>query len=150
AASGTDVGPDFAPPSRPPELDELPAWYTDPLPNSPAAAGSDGNPDPWPRAGRPAGADPSRDPATWPVANGTGAAGPDQNLGPWPQTNGNGNGNGNGIASPTVSEAGTAPRASPPRGASGPQDEALPCAGDDLRSLFGEVVSDDTGRSQAP
>jgi serine/threonine protein kinase len=89
---GGPAPPMFGSSERPPELDQLPAWYTDPLPNA---------------------ADRS-------VANG----------------NGNGKVPGRG----TAHDAWPSPPAGPPRPARG--QERLPGAGDELRSLFGEVVRD--------
>jgi Protein kinase domain len=87
--------PMFGPVVRPPELDELPAWYTDPLPNGPGAAGGA----PWSEPPPPA-------PGPMPFA---------------PDRPGNGN--------------------TPAFGT----DERLPGSGDELRSLFGQVVSDPSG-----
>jgi hypothetical protein len=80
-------------PRRPAELDELPAWYTDPLPNAGDHSG----------------------------ANGT--SGP------------------NGATPP---DAGHADLWEPPRVSNGHDaaDERLPGSGDELRSLFGEIVGE--------
>ncbi len=94
-----------------PELDELPAWYTDPLPNAgnrPGAGIPDGG-----RAG----------------ADGRGS------NGHTPGTNG---------ASPKGTGA-PAPGAASGNGHGGAGQAGLPGAGDELRSLFGEVVRDPDG-----
>jgi serine/threonine protein kinase len=105
---------------RPPELDELPAWYTDPLPNSPGAAATNGSLPlggphaPWSDAGASNGAGPGVDRNASPAANGSsdGAVdGPPST--PW----------------------------DPPTGRLPTQrNRQLPGAGNELRSLFGEVV----------
>ena len=140
---------------RPPELDELPSWYTDPLPNAPGgapangAASADGPPSApwavhgipdsgadWPSPGVPDGG------ADWP------SPGPPDNGADWPSPGTAANGA--STAAPGIPDGGRpAPPAGPwdpPSGAapSGgtPADSAyrLPGAGDELRSLFGEVV----------
>ncbi|HEX6422451.1 MAG TPA: protein kinase [Acidimicrobiales bacterium] len=83
---GEPPGPLFGGGDRPPDLDELPSWYTDPLPNGGAPA----------EDGRSNGQANGREP-------GPSGLPPD----PW-----------------------------------APPDEQLPGAGDELRSLFGEVVGD--------
>ncbi len=104
----TTAPPAFSAIERPPELDELPAWYTDPLPN----------------AGMP------------PAANGNGHAPPLPGgaLSPWADgMHANGR-TGHPAGASSTPPPGEMPR---PRG-----DERLPGAGDELRSLFGEVVGD--------
>ena len=91
-------------PGRPPELDELPAWYTAPLPN-----GGDRGPNGAPPPDTPHG-------NLWeppPAGNGQGASplDPHRSAGAWPSSAG----------------------------------ERLPGAGDELRSLFDQIVGDADG-----
>ncbi len=131
----------------PPELDELPAWYTDPLPNEGAGAPRDVEgsmrapgegdrtwsaapvPDPqdlWPEA-------PGSDDGAWPTS-----ADPGRRVDPETTTA--------GFARPTNGyDTGLHPggdAAAAAGGWSDPVDERLPGSGDELRSLFGEVVRD--------
>jgi hypothetical protein len=146
---------DAAPPAgfgaiqRPPELDELPSWYTDPLPNHPAGGGlSD------PRAF----ADPFD-------GRGSDGWGEPPNGGHAPQggssiPNG-GAGNGGHAADPGSATAGrdgngaggrdsADPWGQASAAASAPGGYRLPGAGDELRSLFGEVVSGEPGTEAPP
>ena len=151
--------PYFPPIVPPPELDELPAWYTDPLPNTPDRPGGDG---------AVAGSGPG-----WPGSSeegpGPGPAQAPGTGGPGPGANGNGdprtppgsastglpapplaspNGNGANGAGGDLMHGGTGLAATPWNGSSGGNGrstggaERLPGAGDELRSLFGEVVRD--------
>jgi hypothetical protein len=90
-AAGRGAPPTFGPVVRPPELDELPAWYTDPLPNGGTAV----------------------PPAT----------------------------DDRGVAPPAPGE----PPAPPADGPGPTARDPLPGAGDDLRSLFGQVVGEPPG-----
>jgi hypothetical protein len=144
AGLGNGRGPDaplpfFPPVVPPPELDELPAWYTDPLPNSPTRP---------PESGPPASLG---DGPAWP----TGLSGPGS---PDPGANGNGNGSRPGPGpyppapgGPAVSGGPDAARNGADGGAGNGRSpggvEQLPGAGDELRSLFGEVVRDPTDSS---
>ena len=92
--AGESPPPAFGALDRPPELDELPSWYTDPLPNGGAPAGGE-------------------------------------------RSNGHANGR----------DAG--PAGLPPDPWA-PPDRSLPGAGDELRSLFGEVVGDPADLGQSP
>ena len=92
--AGDSPPPAFDALDRPPELDELPSWYTDPLPNGGAPAGGE-------------------------------------------RSNGHANGR-------DASPAGLPPDPW------APQDRGLPGAGDELRSLFGEVVGDPSDLGQPP
>lgn len=109
APDGPAPSPAFGPVDRPPELDQLPSWYTDPLPNAGATPGGNG------------------------LSNGNGSA----------------NGNGHGVAAHDAGPgAGLAPTGDGRRAGGEPPlprrtpGSALPGAGDELRSLFGEVVGD--------
>jgi serine/threonine protein kinase len=134
AAGNGDHGPTpadaFEAIQRPPELDELPAWYTDPLPNGPDAGGTNG-------FGLPGGA-PS---APWSDAGASnGGAGRVADGGARPPANGSPHGDVADGAPPAPWDPPTGRL--PARGA-----HRLPGAGDELRSLFGEVVGgeDDAG-----
>lgn len=112
-----DVAPPYQHVERPPELDELPAWYTDPLPNERPSSNGNGHltepaPAPW--------ASPWAEPP--PSLQGP--------VGGWTPP----------FAMPAVDP--TVP----------PGDEPLPGAGDELRSLFGQVVGDpgDAGHAGPP
>jgi Protein kinase domain len=162
-----------APPARPPELDELPAWYTDPLPNAGNGSTNGAGPDghvagdgvaPWPGtpasgghqpwSGGPAGPGGHDDP--WAATPSPGDRG-----GPWPATAGDdawGSSHGNGSARPGE-RAGSGngrhpgpadPWAATPDASDG--DERLPGSGDELRSLFGQVVGepDEPSPDRAP
>jgi serine/threonine protein kinase len=127
AAGNGDHGPTpadaFEAIQRPPELDELPAWYTDPLPNSPGGGTANGS--------MPSSAGPH---APWSDAGASnGGAGPAADRRAVPPANGSPHGG--------TSEGAPSPPWDPPTGrlpARG--SERLPGAGDELRSLFGEVV----------
>jgi Protein kinase domain len=137
-ADASPPPPSFALGPLPPELDELPSWYTDPLPSaggsadgghagSTAAPGSNGY---APDAGD------ERSNGSFAVgpgigANGSGAAGIEDGGEP----------RGNGMA----------PAAWPSAGEPGqPSGERLPGAGDELRSLFGEIVGEGDGAPARP
>ncbi|HET9609255.1 MAG TPA: protein kinase, partial [Acidimicrobiales bacterium] len=92
--TGGSPPPAFGAVDRPPELDELPSWYTDPLPNGGAPPGGE-------------------------------------------RSNGHANGR-------DASPAGLPPDPW------APPDRGLPGAGDELRSLFGEVVGDPTDLGLPP
>lgn len=112
-SGGTTAAPAFGAIERPPELDELPAWYTDPLPNAGVPPGTNGHGN---------GHGPSGSSAPW-----------ENPSAPWEnpsQTNGH-TGHPAGLTGPPPAD-GQRPR----------RDERLPGAGDELRSLFGEVVGD--------
>jgi hypothetical protein len=107
--------PSFGVSERPPELDELPSWYTDPLPNAGDRASTNGGTS----AGNGNGHLPGSGFAPPPWASSTPGSPP----------------------APAPSPPSSAP--SPPSSAASPSDqERLPGAGDELRSLFGEVVRD--------
>jgi hypothetical protein len=110
---------DHGMPERPAELDELPAWYTDPLPNAGTRSGANGT-------------------------NGT--TPPDAGHGDLWEPPPAGNGHGAAPFGPHLA-AGAPPPATP-------ADERLPGAGDELRSLFGEIVGEidnpEAGRSAFP
>jgi hypothetical protein len=158
---------------RPPELDELPAWYTDPLPNERGERGANGAGSPPPVPGGasaetswspPAPGPDSLWPATAPEGDALWPASPPANGDVlWPAPSGHGQAGG-WAAPPDEGAAGSEPvaeHAGPVNGyhdgppdaagrsdtpqldrAAVPEDERLPGAGDELRSLFGEVVRD--------
>jgi hypothetical protein len=120
----------------PPELHELPAWYTDPLPNAPRPPGSGGPPAPRDDVPPAPGAGPAG-PGT--NGNGTrsGPPGPSDGPGRFPTPHNGANG------SAGSSSGALAPWDGAPGNGHSPSGiERLPGAGDELRSLFGEVVRD--------
>ena len=189
ASSGAGSFPDLGAIDRPPELDELPAWFTDPLPNQPGGAAWPDSPAAPPASGAPAA--PWADPpdagaptAPWadPPGNGAPTAPwadrPDAGAprAPWAQPPGNGGpqaadtgaprapdtdwpagpaDGGAGWHDTDVTDAhgrngGGAASPAPPTDPWARTDQSssaaayrLPGAGDELRSLFGEVVSGD-------
>jgi serine/threonine protein kinase len=145
---------------RPPELDELPAWYTDPLPNRPGDAPGNGSgladaapSAPWSTPTRPDG---DVSPPGWPGGDVSPPGWPGGDVSPpavagtgWPAgeparpappTPHPGNG-----AAPGTPDAGPW---NPPPARSRADAYKLPGAGDELRSLFGEVVGGED--DQAP
>ena len=146
---GAAPAPAFEAIQRPRELDELPAWYTDPLPNredgmptngsatangAPSAPWSvpeaaDGGAS-WPTPSAPAGGD-----VAWP-----GSSAPNGDTG-WPPPGPPGETT--AFGAPDVGRQAQPPAApwNRPSAGSTPGDAyRLPGAGDELRSLFGEVV----------
>jgi serine/threonine protein kinase len=127
AAGNGDHGPTpadaFEAIQRPPELDELPAWYTDPLPNSPGADMTNGS---APPGGGPA--------APWSDAGASnGGAGRVDERGAHLPANGSPQGD--------ATDGAPSPPWDPPSGGLPARGAyRLPGAGDELRSLFGEVV----------
>jgi hypothetical protein len=129
--------PSFTPADRPPELDELPAWYTAPLPNQ--RNGANG-------IDRPAGHPPDSGAIAFPGApNGATTDEPRRPLArrtPRPPA----------ARPPTVVDGATGDRGDAPWSPAQPPaptpaswphaPSPLPGAGDELRSLFGEVVGD--------
>ncbi|HEX6418380.1 MAG TPA: hypothetical protein VFZ77_07780 [Acidimicrobiales bacterium] len=112
ATPAGDGSPGFGPVERPPELDQLPSWYTDPLPN----AGGQPTPD---------------------RSNGHGSEPPVGRAGWRAAAQGDRGGAG-------------APPPAYPADPSAPRGERLPGAGDELRSLFGEVVGDPADPARPP
>ncbi len=116
-------------PERPPELDELPAWYTDPLPNGNGYANGGAPATPPPAVpGRPAWDTP---PPAWWQPGGTAPGPAPAPPAPAPPS----------LAPPPVADG---HRSCEPQAANPPTP--LPGAGDELRSLFGAVV----GEAKAP
>jgi serine/threonine protein kinase len=152
-ASGAGSGGDAAPPPPsftlgplPPELDELPSWYTDPLPSAGGAApggdgagGYGGSPaSPGGNGHAPHHGDVRGNGSFGIGANGSGSAG----LGGAADGDRAGGDPGNGDAGDGSGPHGygLAPATWPPGG--DPGGQRLPGAGDELRSLFGEVVGE--------
>jgi hypothetical protein len=150
---GTPAPPAFPLGPRPPELDELPAWYTDPLPSAEGSPSPGGG-----TAGYGASPDAPRGNGHGPVpgddrSNGSsgiiGGTSPGDSAGA-DRAGGALDRRGNGSAGAGIGPHGNgrAPAARPPAGGHG--GERLPGAGDELRSLFGEVVGDGDEAPPAP
>jgi hypothetical protein len=181
--AGTPTPPLFPLGPRPPELDELPAWYTDPLPGTGGSASSGGGTgghgaSPGDHGYGPVpGDDRSNGSSGIGHAGATGDAGGTGNRGPaardagithgMPGAGANGDGSagldrtsrgdsagadqagdaldqrGNGSAGAGLGPHGNgrAPAVGPSAG--DPGGQRLPGGGDELRSLFGEVVGED-------
>jgi hypothetical protein len=144
AAEGSPP-PSFAPPDRPPELDELPAWYTEPLPNQgngtngvhDAAGHAPGGTDAFPGGSNGAATDEPRRPLAHRTPSPPAAQPPafadDRGDAPWSASR-----------PPTTPPPAPTPRATPNAAS------RLPGAGDELRSLFGEVVGDPADAPPSP
>jgi Protein kinase domain len=140
SGNGTDGDGTPAPPSfplgpRPPELDELPAWYTDPLPSAGGTASPGGG-----TAGHGASPGTPRGNGHGPVPGDDRSNGSSGALDRW----------GDGSAGAGIGPHGNGGAPAAPSAAGGTGGPRLPGAGDELRSLFGEVVGDGDEAPPAP